>query len=110
MQKKSINKERKRFPYNPVYTRPASEFSAMVNGCMAEFIVSCIDVNTEDHDLQFKINEAFKALDTDGSGELDLMELINGLKEYGMNLTEENVAAMINFLDSDRNGSVRLES
>jgi hypothetical protein len=53
--------------------------------------------------------EAFKLLDQDGSGQLDLQELTDGLKRLGLGLTEAQIARLALTLDEDNSGEISVD-
>ena len=54
-----------------------------------------------------ELEDAFNALDKDGSGTLDRDELIQGYREiYGDNFNEEEVDALINMADENGDGVI----
>jgi len=81
------------------------ELEELINGTMAEFLVSCIDEN-KDIPLDVQIEIAFKELDVDNSGGLTVDELFKGMKNYGMNPTESELRTIMNFIDTDGDGYI----
>ena len=81
------------------------ELEELINGTMLEFLVSCIDSNS-DAALEVQILKAFADLDTDGSGTLTVDELFRGMKNFGMNPTESELRTIMNFIDSDGDGTI----
>jgi Kef-type K+ transport system membrane component KefB len=59
-------------------------------------------------DLDFFV-EIFDKADADGSGDVDADELLEELKEAGMNVTKEGVEAMIAHVDEDGDGKLSRE-
>jgi len=53
--------------------------------------------------------EIFDKADADGSGDVDADELLEELKEAGMNVTKEGVEAMIAHVDEDGDGKLSRE-
>jgi Ca2+-binding EF-hand superfamily protein len=51
----------------------------------------------------------FKEMDTNEDGELDLQELTDGLKHFDVDLTDEEVALLFNYLDADHSGGINME-
>jgi len=57
--------------------------------------------------VDFGIEDAFRAIDTDGNGELSMTELITALTETGREpLSLEDVTVLYNVADMDGNGTV----
>ena len=52
------------------------------------------------------IKRIFEQMDTDGSGGLDILELMKGLTLLGLELTPEHVAAFAADLDENNDGQV----
>eukprot|EP01047_Picozoa_sp_COSAG01_P057191 COSAG01_NODE_6581_length_3595_cov_68.188215_2_plen_901_part_00 len=52
---------------------------------------------------------AFAILDRDGSGQLDLLELQQGLKRLGLGLTESQIARLASTLDADGSGEISVD-
>jgi Ca2+-binding EF-hand superfamily protein len=50
----------------------------------------------------------FKIMDTDKTGRLDREEILSGLAKFGVSLDEEQAQAVLDFCDSDHDGSVDL--
>jgi Ca2+-binding EF-hand superfamily protein len=48
----------------------------------------------------------FKIMDADKTGRLDREEILSGLAKFGVSLDEEQAQAVLNFCDSDHDGSV----
>jgi Ca2+-binding EF-hand superfamily protein len=55
------------------------------------------------------VESLFLKLDSDSSGEVDLTELGKGLKGLGVQLTDQQRAALMQDLDSDFNGRITLK-
>ena len=53
--------------------------------------------------------EAFKLLDQDGSGQLDLQELTDGLKRLGLGLTDAQISRLALTLDADNSGEISVD-
>lgn len=53
--------------------------------------------------------EAFKVLDQDGSGQLDLQELADGLKRLGLGLTDAQISRLALTLDEDNSGEISVD-
>ena len=56
-----------------------------------------------------EMKEAFKAFDTDNSGQIDAKELGYVLRSLGMNPTKKEIQKMLATADADGNGSVSLK-
>ena len=83
-----------------------ADLHTLINTKLVEYLIRHVDVNTTTEDLKKQIDEAFGILDVDNSGELSTAELINGLRDFGLNPDEDELATIMNFLDTDRDGSV----
>jgi len=55
------------------------------------------------------IDEMFKKLDTDGSGDISAEELVSGLKNLGLSLLISDAADILKDMDSDNNGTIDLD-
>ena len=53
--------------------------------------------------------EAFKVLDQDGSGQLDVQELTDGLKRLGLGLTDQQIYRLSLTLDEDNSGEISVD-
>lgn len=53
--------------------------------------------------------EAFRLLDQDSSGQLDVQELTDGLKRLGLGLTDAQISRLAVTLDADNSGEISLE-
>lgn len=58
----------------------------------------------EDPDKELK--DAFKVFDADGSGTISKSELMNLMKSLGQNLSEAELTAMMDEVDTDRSGEI----
>ena len=59
--------------------------------------------------LDDAIFQMFKSLDVDGSGSITQDELHRGMRNFGMNPTDNEINIMMNILDADGDGSVDLK-
>lgn len=77
--------------------------------------MSCIDdtnqLETENIDkkLHNKIEAGFKKLEVDVDGYLSEQELLSGMKEFGMNPTEEELQTLMNIMDVDNDGKITIQ-
>jgi Ca2+-binding EF-hand superfamily protein len=55
------------------------------------------------------VESLFLKIDSDSSGEVDLTELVKGLKGLGVQLTDQQRAALMQDMDSDFNGRISLK-
>eukprot|EP00802_Teleaulax_amphioxeia_P011854 Tamp_11891.p1 GENE.Tamp_11891~~Tamp_11891.p1 ORF type:complete len:492 (+),score=144.46 Tamp_11891:135-1478(+) len=60
-------------------------------------------------ELEFLIREAFKAADTDGSGELSLKEFQTFLRDLPLNLTKKEINMAMMEVDTNQDGQVSLD-
>ena len=74
----------------------------------AEFLVSCVD-ERDGVDIEAQIETTFNELDGDNSGGISTQELIKGMKEFGMNPTEDELGRIVNYIDVDGDGHITLE-
>jgi Ca2+-binding EF-hand superfamily protein len=51
----------------------------------------------------------FKSMDKNGNKQIDINEFYWGLKEFGVNLTEEEAMSVLRVFDKDRNGTISFE-
>ncbi|KAK3285208.1 hypothetical protein CYMTET_7179 [Cymbomonas tetramitiformis] len=58
---------------------------------------------------QKAMQDVFKEIDVDGSGEIDVDELITAMKAFGLDLPDEQVQEMFNEADIDGGGSIGFE-
>ena len=56
-----------------------------------------------------EIVEAFKTFDKDGSGSITKDELLNVLKEVGVDATPEELTAFMQSVDADGDGNINFE-
>ena len=75
---------------------------------MAEFLVSCVDEHGGIN-IEHQIEQTFNELDADNSGGISTQELIKGMKEFGMNPTEDELRRIVNYIDVDGDGHITLE-
>merc|ERR1719263_304661 len=54
------------------------------------------------------VKKLFTELDADGSGDIDLKELVDGMKKEGLMLSDEEFEAYFNALDLNGDGQVTL--
>jgi len=55
------------------------------------------------------LGKAFRVMDDDRSGELTYQEFINGIKDMGMNLSDDEITEMFKQFDSDGSGSIKYD-
>lgn len=70
------------------YLEANADLSTMVNNSMANHFIKYVDIDTTQEELKKQIVKAFHVLDIDDSGELSTLELIVGLKEFGIGVGE----------------------
>jgi hypothetical protein len=58
------------------------------------------------HDKRARVVDVFRSMDHDGGGTIDLDELTWGLKKFGCNLQEEEIAMVVSVFDSDGGGTI----
>ncbi|KAK7504227.1 hypothetical protein BaRGS_00004531 [Batillaria attramentaria] len=56
-----------------------------------------------------KCAQAFKSIDTDGSGSVSVTELRTAMEQRGVGVTEEQLQQMIQIADTDGNGELSFE-
>ena len=74
-----------------------------------EFLIlmSSSKPTTEDPDRELK--DAFKVFDTDGSGSISRSEMKKLLKKLGQTLSDAELDAMMDEVDTDKNGEIDFE-
>jgi Ca2+-binding EF-hand superfamily protein len=55
------------------------------------------------------VSHLFKSMDKNGNRQIDINEFYWGLKEFGVNLTEEEAMGVLRIFDKDRNGTISVE-
>ena len=91
---------------NDRYLEANADINTLINKKLSQYLINYVDSSTTNAELREQIKEAFKILDVDSSGELSTLELITGIKQFGLNPNEDEWATIMNFLDTDRDGSV----
>ena len=55
------------------------------------------------------IYRAFRVMDDNNSGDLTFEEFINGVRDMGMNLTDDEITEMFRQFDTDGSGSIKYD-
>jgi Ca2+-binding EF-hand superfamily protein len=56
-----------------------------------------------------RVRDVFRSLDNDGNGEIDAQEMSAGMMALGVQLSNEEVAGIVGWLDTNNNGLVSFE-
>ena len=67
------------------------------------------DESGDNMSIEALIDQTFAELDTDNSGNINMDELIIGLKQFGLNPTENEFKDIVNFIDTDDSGDITLD-
>jgi len=73
-----------------------------------EFLVM-MTMRADDRDTDGELLEAFKLFDLDGSGSISREELTTLMKNLGQALTDDEIDAMIDEVDDNRDGEISFE-
>lgn len=55
------------------------------------------------------INRQFRIIDDDRSGDLTLQEFTNGVKDLGLNITDDEIMEMFRQFDTDNSGTIKYD-
>ena len=62
-----------------------------------------------DQSIEHTAKKVFALFDNDGSGSVAHSEFTEGLRRFGISMTEEEMTILVEELDHDRDGSISLQ-
>lgn len=71
-----------------------------------EFLILMSSNKSKDDDPDRELKEAFKVFDADGNGKISKSEMKELMKKLGQKLSDEEIEAMMNEVDSDKSGEI----
>ena len=73
------------------------------------FMATQAETSENDQSIEHTAKKVFALFDNDGSGSVAHSEFTEGLRRFGISMTEEEMTILVEELDHDRDGSISLQ-